>query len=341
MSELTLFGLVAVFAAPALLVLAAAGVAAYAATSTIPEVVSAEELERSLHSRLQREQAHALAHYVFASHKLSTAATPLSTLAKGRTSSELITAPTPTLQRQLAGALARTEAINQALAAHTPLLAVAQKWHTSELQQAQHALQQAQQLYHDGSLQEAQGQAQRAEHLLTVATYDAHQRLAQAQRTVVAQTLGETLQRMGYTLRQYADQRGVALWATQGDRTLALVVGESGKTQMDMAGFDGIACRQESERLMTTLREKGIQLRRESVTLHARREGSALIPKATQQARRTRQDIAQALLDVACSSSKTTRQVVPQREQISGTPSQPSYERARKWLWTQYRQQIS
>jgi hypothetical protein len=189
-------------------------------------------------------------------------------------------------------------------------------------------------------MQESLFRAQEAERLLSIATYDAYLRLEKAQREVLCPAISKSLQGMGYSLKQFADERGIALWATQEERKIAIVVNNKGKMrmmQMDMAGFNDISCHLESEELISALRRNGVEVRREHSTLHASREGGALILAAANIAKKSEKDETEALLDAVAQKQTLNGQKVT-TEQTSMQKFcnyQSNYERAKAWLWIQ------
>jgi hypothetical protein len=149
-----------------------------------------------------------------------------------------------------------------------------------------------------------------------VATYDSHQRLLAAQQTVLIDQAAKSLTGMGYRVERLVDFHAQGLWATRDGHTIAALVQPGGRLLMDMAGFDGVACHREAEQMLATLAENGVQVRREQVFLHGRRDGGPLVARLHR-------------------VMKARPQAIPQRRSTGQRPHSDQYRRAAAWLWQQ------
>jgi hypothetical protein len=309
MSSTETFGLELLLAPLAILVLIAAGVAVAVARGAVAagELLAAAELERRL-----RERAHGNLQRALEAHRHRL-------LSDGHVDA-------------CVEALCRARAIHQALEAEPTLRLVAERWHHSTLSQALRAMHQAETSAGRGTAQDALRLARRAEELMTTATYDSFRRLEAAQQQVIADATAASMGALGYTLQRASRGGAVALWGRAGDRTLVAVIA-GGRLQTDMAGFDGIRCCEESERLVAEMRSRGLEVRRVARTLHARREGGTLIAQALGQVRTSGLSPAEALVRVA--TPNLTRKSAGHGAVT--TRSTPSHlDRARAWMWLQH-----
>lgn len=304
MSSTETFGLELLLAPLAILVLVAAGVAAglVEGATVVGELLAASELGHRLRGRARDNLQRALE-----AHR-----------------SRL---PSGGRQWKWAEALFRARAVRDALNAEPGLRLVAERWQGSALSQAARAMDQAEAHAARGEMSAALQQARRAEQLLAAAAHDAYRRLEAAQQQVVADVTAASLQGLGYAVQRAHSEGAVALWGRKGDRTLAALV-TGGQVQIDMAGFDGIECCGESERLTAALRSRGVEVRRAARTLHARREGGALIAGALKYGRAAGLSMADGLLRMAAHGEASTRRTsLPRRAPL------PHHDRARAWLW--------
>ncbi len=231
-------------------------------------------------------------------------------------------------------ALARAQAVDQALRQELPLSLVAEQWHADRLRAARVEMDTARSLLQAGRPEEAEGLAQHAEATLTTLTYQSHQRLVAAERATLVATVGNTLEDLGYSNLRVAQAKGrTALVGRRGEHTLALVAGPGGKLQMDMAGFEGDSCRRETQRLLEGLHRNGLELSRVELTHHGRREGGALLRRA----QRSDQPLAQALAELAGEAQSAPANATPpvkRGTRLSGPTEEECLRRARIWLWS-------
>jgi len=216
-------------------------------------------------------------------------------------------------------------------------MALVERWQGSSLGAAQKGLARASQSLRQGNAQEAIRLAQQAESQLAMAARTGLRRLEAGQRLILSAAMAQQLEGMGYTVRLAAEERAVGLWATKGAQTVAVAVTGRGRVDMDMAGFDGLSCRQESQRLMDALARGGFKVWREASVFHGRRGGGAMIRRVTDIARQEGIDPACGILRAlgipagrpaaAPRSRATVRQ--------GGSPDQEQ-ERARRWLWSHH-----
>jgi hypothetical protein len=288
---------------------------------------SVEEVETRLRSRIAETHQARLSEYLRPQAGLAPNAPPSSRAANART--------------QAADLLARAEATLEALEHERLLMAMAERSPGLSLAAMRQGLSRAAQIYREGGLQEAVRLAREAEARLAVAAHEGCRGLETLQRRFVSVVTARTLQDMGYRIDVATSESAVALWATNGQRTLAATVTDSGRVDLDLAGFDGLSCRLESERLLVELAERGLRVRREASLIHGRREGGAMIVSAARQARSTGLSHAFALLQAVGGQSETPRAVHRKRKATRGNAarassgSDSSAERARRWLWAQ------
>jgi len=317
MSECGYLILVALAIPVVALVLLAAGVGALAVAGArlVEQTCDTLGLESRLRSALQTEYGRILSGNLHAQGML--ASTPLD--------SRLLVQPpnlTPdpgsdsSLLTKVTDRLARAGAVREALNQETPLRLVAERWHTDELLKADEALAKAQALYVTGKLTGALAEARLAERTLSVATYDSHQRLLMAQQTVLIAQTEQSLTGMGYQVERLAGSQDQALWATNDGRTIAALVEPSGRLLMDMAGFDGVACHREAEQMLVALEQNGVEVRREQVLLHGRRDGGPLVARLHK-------------------LMKPEPQAEPSHQPTARRPDRDQYRRAVAWLWQQ------
>ncbi len=195
--------------------------------------------------------------------------------------------------------LAQAKALDSALTKLPLLHHVVQHTHASSLQKARTALQQSEQAQLQGNAEAAQYHALTAKQLLEEAVFNAHERLAKAQQTVLSKAVVDSLQEMGYQVRQHQNEQGTALWGVKGGQGIAVVINKDGSLQADMLGFDGLSCQEERQRLLAQLAEKGISVYQKASIVHGRKSGGQLLENSLHLARQRRLSVPHALLETA------------------------------------------
>jgi hypothetical protein len=230
--------------------------------------------------------------------------------------------------------LARADATLTALHSDQTMALVTQQWAKEQVQTSAHHLQQAQQDLMAGKMSAAQQTAHLAEQHLTMTLHESYNRLAQAHRTVLADTVVETLSDMGYTVDKAVEPDRIACWGRKThDLSIAAVIQEDGRLALDMSGFEDGKCGVEMQEFLRQLRVKGIQMKREQVVTHLKKEGGQLISSAEEQG-----EGAKALLKAQVKSKGRTRrtrrtQVKPRQKQRQ--TEETRFKAAAAWLWTQ------
>ena len=317
MSECGWLVLVALAAPVVALVLLAAGVGALAIAGArlVDHTCDALGLETRLRSAVQTEYRRMLSGSLHGQGMLASTALDSELLAQPGNGT-LEPGSGGALLTKAADRLARAGAVRAALNQETPLRLVAETWHQDALLKADQALGRAQMLHATGRLGEALAEARLAERTFSVAAYDSHQRLLTAQQTVLVDQTAKSLTGMGYDVERLADSREQGLSATRDGHTIAALVQPGGRLLMDMAGFDGVACHREAEQMLAAIAENGVQVRREQMLLHGRRDGGPLVARLDRIA-------------------KARPQAVSQRKPTGQRPHSDQYRRAVAWLWQQ------
>lgn len=207
---------------------------------------------------------------------------------------------TPTLMP-----LAQARALDSAITKLPLLHHIVQHTHSSSLHQARTSLQQAEQARLQGNTKMAQHHALTAKQLLEEAVFNAHERLAKAQQSVLSDAVADSLKDLGYQVQLHQSEQGTALWGSKGGQGIAVVIGKDGSLQMDTLGFDGLSCRAERERLLAKLAEKGITIQQKTSVVHGRKGGGQLLEGALRLARQRRLSIPHALLETALPKSSS------------------------------------
>lgn len=192
--------------------------------------------------------------------------------------------------------LARGKALAQCLA-DTPMLRMATDHLASDnVTQARSLLQLAEKEAQLGSSLIADTKAREAQARLEEAVAHTYERLCSARQQVFSGIIGGTLQEMGYKVVMLSNEQGSAIWATQGDRSLAVVLNRDGTVQMDTYGFSGLQCKLERDKLTDRLEQKGIRLQVKQSVLHGDRHGGQLVKNALASARQQKISVPDALL---------------------------------------------
>jgi len=212
--------------------------------------------------------------------------------------------------------LAQAKALNEALNKVSLLNYVIQHTHSTSLRQAQTALRLSEQAWLQRDTDTLRRYALAAKSLLENAVVDAYERLSSAQQAVVSNAAAISPRELGYQVSLLENKSGVALWGVKGGTGVAIVVGRDGSLQMDMMGFDGLACQVERKRILAKLAEKGITVQQKSVVLHGRKSGGQLLENAHHLACQYRLSVPQALLEVALSKRQQQTQDLRRRQML-------------------------
>ncbi len=238
--------------------------------------------------------------------------------------------------------LARADATLEALRADPSISMVAQHLEYDELQPSVDSLMKARKDYLNGEHSSALQKANSSTRKITTTLHSAYNRLAEAHRTVLSESVSESLSDMGYTIDMAAEGNRLACWGHKwgngmfghgllSETSIAVVIQEDGRLAMDMSGFQGGECEMEMHRLFEGLRKRGIQVKREEVVPHLRKEGGQLISSANG---RNAQGLLQADTRSASRISRPVN-IRNSKRRIDQQDNDSRYRAAAAWLWMQ------
>jgi aspartate oxidase len=123
--------------------------------------------------------------------------------------------------------------------------------------------------------------------------------LSNAYRNAISQSLKDSLSELNYKIEECKDDSATAIWATKGDKAMAVIMDDKGNIQIDMKGFEGLSCQEEKQKLISLLEDKGVIFKQVSGLVHRRKEGGQLIQKVLKISKKNRLSLSQALLKTA------------------------------------------
>ncbi|MBM3676887.1 MAG: hypothetical protein FJW96_03245 [Actinobacteria bacterium] len=238
----------------------------------------------------------------------------------------------PARASRLTFGLARAHAAEAALRSNLALGLIAERHDSRALSTALESLRGADAALSGGQLEVAATEAQRAECELARVAHEAYERLAVAHETQVSNTVASTLRSMGYAVERASTGAGTGIWARNGERAVGVGVLRDGRLMVDMAGFAGGSCEREASRLFRTLREHGIDTRREATILHRRRTGGQLIQAARRAGGRP-EDLARMAAGIQTSRQGSLTSA--RGHATDGRDAEAARRAAATWLWAE------
>lgn len=136
------------------------------------------------------------------------------------------------------------------------------------------------------TLEQSAPQLEDALQTLSQATEAAHEDLKQTERELLTEKTAESLQALGYQVRQKPNAGGVLIRGVQDDRSVAAQVTEGSTLHVDLAGFEGptceegATCQQEMQRINEELARRGVELTVQAQNVHGKTRGDALAQEA-------------------------------------------------------------
>jgi hypothetical protein len=182
------------------------------------------------------------------------------------------------IDREVAASLAAARAALEALEAQPALAEVANRFRPGSVEEARRLVAQT---LAAGSREVARNRAAEALSRLDTCLAEARGILEDLHRRANLLAVSEALNALGYQVRAAARSGEAVLWATRGSQAVALAAGRAGQLSMDLVGFDGLACRHESQRILGELARRGFQVGRQTALLHGRRSGGPLAAKVS------------------------------------------------------------
>ncbi len=131
-----------------------------------------------------------------------------------------------------------------------------------------------------GGLAALRGEADALFAKLNEAVKSAHLELMQAEQEVIAEKTGESLRTLGYEVKSKSRAAGALIRGKKRDVSIAAEISEGGELQIDMAGFEDGACRQELSALRDELQKQGINIEAAHSVFHGKKEGGVLARQA-------------------------------------------------------------
>jgi len=106
-------------------------------------------------------------------------------------------------------------------------------------------------------------------------TSDAHQKLANAEGSILRDIFSQSLKNNGYRVKEKMG----ALRATKGTTCIWTQIDQKARMSLDVSGFSGLSCQKEIRKLENELAIQGISLNRDSFELHGNKDGGDLAKK--------------------------------------------------------------
>jgi hypothetical protein len=127
----------------------------------------------------------------------------------------------------------------------------------------------------NGNLNSISDRARKAEEHLRDITGRAHRRLAMAEGDLLRETVGNTLQSLGYVI----SGKESSLRATRGTTCFWVDVNERGGLSLDVSGFSGRTCQTEIKAVENMLAQQGLVIKRTNCVEHQNMRGGDLAQK--------------------------------------------------------------
>lgn len=114
---------------------------------------------------------------------------------------------------------------------------------------------------------------------LTEAVKSAHQRLEEVEREVIVENTIESFKAIGYQVKRKPVGSDLLIRGKKRDLSIAALITQKGELHIDMAGFDGGACRDEMNRVSEELLKRGIDFEVIKRQYHGKKGGGVLSQK--------------------------------------------------------------
>ncbi len=111
---------------------------------------------------------------------------------------------------------------------------------------------------------------------LSKAVKSAHIRLETAEKEVLAEKTIKSLTAIGYQVKSKSMGNELLIRGEKKDLSIAAQITRNGELHIDMAGFEGEACKEELDRLNRELLRQGIEFEMAHRVHHAKKEGGSL-----------------------------------------------------------------